>query len=229
MRIQVIGSKPGAELLNKVDQRFYVNGGAKLSIEESMPVNLITGLNVLNYEGNVARDYVYNSFKKKRFNEVVFIAFQNEKVIESSFREKVNFEYKELMILSRSEKASIERSYTGGMFYFLLNLLLVPGPHFREKLSVLIWAIKRRELKLSTGLFAVLYILQTYKNSEVVISGIGFGLSEYWYGSENKRRAHFINDYAFLKSVLKSNEFWKRVSTTEDQLTDLFGIRQFTD
>lgn len=227
MIIQVVGSKPGAKILNDADLTVFVNGSAHIvhEIDEERHV-LITGQNLLGVKSKT-QQYVFDSLKGKKFRDVYLIDFQNEG-LNNSLERKLPFHYTNISYLSRIQKNKEELKFISFKTY-LQKIFKVKGPSISEKLKFFRYVISKKEIKLSTGLYAVLRFLIEYESCQVVISGIGFGESQYWYGKENKLRYQFINDYAFLLSLEKESIFWKRVSTTEDQLIELFGITRYME
>jgi hypothetical protein len=225
--IQVVGSKPGAKLLKTVDLHLFVNGACHLMHPEShIEASAITGQNIMHPNGVIARHMVYDSLKKKNFNQLFLISFQNETFDKDTLK-KIPCDYVKVTQIKRIEKAKLELSYIENIFRFIINIFSVPGPRLKSKIVLSKYVLKNKELKLSTGLFSVIYLLDKFPSSKIIVTGIGFGKSEYWWGKENKLRGHFLNDYAFLSSIPKKHEFWQRVMTTESELTDLFGIKPY--
>lgn len=224
MTIQVIGSKPGAYILDKIDVNIFVNGAVHLlNSKIDLCAFGFTGQNIFKNNLSQTQQIVFDSYKDKILNRLILIDFNYENFTDNEIKQ-IPCQFNDLVIIKRSNKIIIEKSYTQNNIMFWINLFKVPEISIYSKIKYLREYSHTKEIKLSTGIFSVLYAAEHYKNAKIIISGIGFGQSEYWWGKENKPRGHYLNDYAFLLTLSKNHELWKRLYTTEQELHDKFNI-----
>lgn len=223
MIAQIVGSKPNAFLIPEASYVFFANGSIHLLNSGcDKIIILVTGSNITKAD-SINREKVLETVRGKSVRDLYLIDFKEEGVTANNLK-TLDICYENLTVISRKQKKYLERKHTNTIKFFFY-ILLCPNVDLYSRFKTFVWCLRKNERKISTGLFSAVLCLENFNVEKIVISGIGFGNEDYhWLKQKsNKKRAHYVNDYAFIKAMKLK---YRNVSylTTEIDLHKLFKI-----
>ncbi len=223
MKILLLASKPKPAVPIENDNVVFVNGSIYYSKEFTCNIYHVFGDSIFYWNSDLAL-ITKENLKNKHVIKSWVIKYRNVDIVK--LLNEVNYKYDEVEYLRYDEKENLTWEILGKSF--INNVLWCKGFALREKSKYIFYDLFRRKIiKLSTGLFALLLLRQRFPEAEICVSGIGFGNDVYaWHKGTNRRRGHLINDYCGFMT-LKQKGMLNNVITTEFELHKLFDIPMY--